>query len=59
MKAEVYSERIESLDHLKTRIRQAIRSIDTAPLSNVWKNINTRINRVVRQEGKHIEQINF
>ena len=59
VKDKVYSERIESLDHLKTRIQHAISSIDTATLSNVWKNIHTRINCVTRQEGKHIEQMNF
>ena len=59
VKDEVYYARIESLEHLKTRVRQAISSIDTATLSNVWKNINSRINYVVRQEGKHIEQTKF
>ena len=37
VKDKVYSERIESLDHLKIRIWHAISSIDTAILSNVWK----------------------
>ena len=55
----VYSERQESLDQLKTRIQHAISSIDTDTLLNVWKNMHTRINCVERQEGKHIEQINF
>ena len=59
MKDKVYSERIESLEHLKTKIQLEISSIDTATLSNVWENVNTRINYVVRQEGKQIEQINF
>ena len=59
MKHKVYSERIESLEHLTTGIRKAISSIDTATLSNVWKKINTRIDTIVRQEGKHIEQINI
>ena len=59
VKDKVYSERIESLEHLNTKIRQAISIIDNATLSNVWKNINTGIYYVVRQEGKLIEQINF
>ena len=59
MKGKVYSERMESFENLNTRIRQAISSIGTATLSNVWKKINTRINYIVRQEGKHIEQIKF
>ena len=44
VKEKVYSERIESLEHLKKRIQQAISSIDTATFSNIWKNINIRIN---------------
>ena len=52
VKDKVYSERIESLDHLKTRIRHAISIIDTATWSNVWKNIHTRVNCVDRQERK-------
>ena len=48
---KVYSERIESLEHLKTRIQQAISSIDTATLSNVWKNINTRTNYVLNEKN--------
>ena len=59
MKHKVCSERMEALKHLKTRIRQAISSIDNAALSNVRININIRINCAVRQEGKHIEQIDF
>ena len=59
VKDKVYSEEIESLQHLKARITEAIRSIDTSTLSNVWKNIETRINCVVRQQGKHIEQMTF
>ena len=59
VKDKVHCERIEFLEHLKTRIRLAISSTDTATLSNFWKNINTRINHVVRQEEKHIEQVNF
>ena len=55
----VYSERIGTLGHLRTRIRQAVSSIDIATLSNLWKNINNRINYVVQQEGNHIEQNNF
>ena len=59
MKDKVYSERIESLEHLKKRIQHAIISIGTATLSNVLRNINTRINYVVHQEVKHIEQSKF
>ena len=58
-KDNVRSERIEFLEHRKTSFCQAISSIDTATLSNVWKNINIRINYVVRQGVKHIEQTNF
>ncbi len=43
--------RIESIQHTKSRITLAIRSIDAATLSNAWKNLNTRINFVVRQGG--------
>ena len=37
LKDQVYYERIESFDLLKARVRQAIRSIGTASLSNVEK----------------------
>ena len=59
VKDKVHSERIKCLEHIKTRIRQAISRIDTAPVSNAWKNINTTINYIVRQEGSHIEKFNF
>ena len=54
-----YSEKIESLDHLLIQIRQAIGSMDSGALPNVWKHLNTRTNCVVRQEGKNFEQIKF
>ncbi len=59
VKYKVYSDEIESIEHLKSRITSATRSIDAAKLSNLWKNLNTRINCVVRQEGRHIEQLKF
>ena len=59
VKDKVYAVRIHSLQHLRTRITRAIRSIDTATLSRVWKNVETRMDCVVRQQGKHIEQMTF
>ncbi len=59
VKDKVYSQEIESSEHLKSRITQAIGSIDAATLFNVWKNLHIRINCVVRQEGGHIEQLTF
>ena len=59
VKDKAYAEKIESIEYLNSRITQAIRIIDAATLSNVWKNLNTRINFVVRQEGGHIDQLTF
>lgn len=59
VKDQVYSSPIRDLEHLKTRITQAINRIDTGTLGNVWKNTKTRIDHVVRQNGGHIEQLNL
>lgn len=52
----VFSEEITSLSHMKERINQAIAGISTETLEKVWKNMNSRINHVVRVNGGHIEQ---
>ena len=57
VKDEVYSVPIESLNHFKSPIRQAIRRIDPSVLAKVWKNTKVRLNHVVRQGGGHIEQL--
>ena len=56
---KVYLVRIVSLQYIKTMIGTAIRNIDTFILENVGKNIKTRINGVVRQDGGHIEKNQF
>ena len=57
VKDQVYSVRISSLTHLKTRITQTLNRISTATLTKVWKNTQTRLDYVVRQNGGHIEQL--
>ena len=57
VKGEVYSVPIKSLNHLKSRIRQAIRRIDPSVLAKVWKNTKMGLNHVVRLGGGHIEQL--
>lgn len=55
----VFSEEITSLSHMKERINQAIEGISTETLEKVWKNMNSRINHLVRVNGGHIEQYNI
>ena len=59
VKDKVILVRILSVEHLQSRITRAIRSVYSDTLSNLWKNISARINCIVRQLGKHIEQITF
>ncbi len=59
VKDQVYAEQIRSLQHLKTRITRAVRSVDAETLSRVWENVQARIDCVIRQQGKHIERMTF
>ena len=59
VKDKVYSEPIESLDHLKTRITDAIQLIEPDTLTKVWRNAEMRINYMIRQGGGHIEQLDI
>ncbi len=59
VKDKFYSERIESLDHLKARITDANQQIEPETLMKVWRNAEMRINYVIRQGGGHIEQLDI
>lgn len=59
VKNYVFSVEIQSLSHMKERIKQAIEAVSTETLEKVWKNINSRINHIIRVEGGHIEQDNI
>ena len=56
VKSEVYSVPIESINHLKSRIRQAIRWIDSSVLAKVWKNTKIILNHMIRRGGGRIKQ---
>ena len=59
VKNYVFSVEIQSLSHMKERIKQAIEAVSTETLEKVWKNINSRINHIIRVNGGHIEQDNI
>ncbi len=59
VKDKVYAGQIRSLQHLETRITRAVRSVDAETLSKVWENVRARMDCVIRQQGKHIEQMTF
>ena len=48
-----------NLEHLKTRIARAVECFDYGTLSKVEKNVRTRIEYAIQQEGKHMEQKTF
>lgn len=57
VKDKVYSTRVPNVTQLKRRITSAIRSVHAEVLQNVWKNLDERLNEVVRQNGGHIEHL--
>ena len=57
VKDKVYSTRVPNVTQLKRRITSAIRSVHAEVLENVWKNLDERLNEVVRQNGGHIEHL--
>ena len=55
IKAKVFSTPIESVDHLKERIRQEIRRVPRSMLSKVWENIKFRLQYLPAVQGGHVE----
>ena len=55
IKAKVYSTHTESIEHLKTKIRQEIRNISRSTLNKVWENAKFRLQYLPAVRGGHIE----
>ena len=55
MKSQVYQVRIENIDHLKSRITEAINSVTPAMLGRVWQELEFRLDLCRATNGSHIE----
>ena len=53
----VYLQRPDSISELKTKIRDAVQSINGDILRAVYKNMETRLGFVVREQGGHFEHL--
>lgn len=59
MKDSVFSVEVLSLFYLEQKSKQAIKSISTKTIQKLWKNMNARINYVVKVNDENIEQKNI
>ena len=51
----VYRNTSQTINELKTKIREEIRVINEDALKRVFKNMNTRLNFVISEDGGHLE----
>ena len=56
VKDKVFRTPVQNVTQLKRRITQAIRSVTQEMLQNVWRNLENRLNAIIRENGRHIEQ---
>ena len=55
VKDQVYSTRVDSIEHLKERIRNAIRSVTVDMLHSTWREIEFRLDILRATRGAHVE----
>ncbi len=56
MKQKVYSKTVKDLAHLRRRIAEEVVRIEPETLKKVFLNIEKRLNLVIDNDGRHIEQ---
>ena len=57
IKNKVYGEPLRTMAELKTKIHQSIQIIDQETLKKVFKNMKTRLNFVIREQGRQFEHL--
>ena len=55
IKNNVYSQKIRALNHLKNRINEAMTTITEEMLTNIWREVEYRLDICRATKGAHIE----
>ena len=53
----VYRDSPQTINELKTKIREAIQFMNEDTLKRVFKNMKTRLNFVIHEKGEHTEHV--
>ena len=55
VKTKVFCTEVSDIDELKTRIIQAVASVEQAMLVNTWNELKKRLVLLTENGGKHVE----
>ena len=55
VKTKVFCTEVSDIDELKTRISQAVASVEQAMLVNTWNELKKRLVLLTEKGGKHVE----